>query len=118
MIKEFYQAVKKFMTGTQERGQANKPVGEAMVTMKRETYREKARGVEHFSGDIENTKGTLVSMVIISLQGVKNFYTVDSISLVHSIFHLNLIILSPLTVVNILLHTTSLTCHQKPSQTC
>lgn len=48
----------------------------------------------------------------------KNFYTVDNISLVYSIFHLSLIILSPLTVVNILLHTTSLICHQKPSQTC
>lgn len=40
-IKEFYQAVKKFMTGTQERGQDNQPVGEAMETEQKEPYRQK-----------------------------------------------------------------------------
>lgn len=55
--------------------------------MKRETYREKAGGVEHFSGEIENTKGTLVSMVIISLKGVeKRIFTLWIISLLQTQF--------------------------------
>lgn len=90
--------------------------------MKKETYKEKTRGVEHSSEDIENTRmkensGLHGQYVFAGSREKENFYTVDNVfCLIHSNFHLNLIVLSPLTVVNFLLHTTHSTHRNRPAE--